>query len=452
MAQPASRRSRRLGGVLTVLAILAGATPLSAQSIVGVVRAGDAGDVLQGAQVRLLGPAHEVLGTVLTDAEGRFRIDTPAEGGFWVLVEADGYAAALSDSLPVRASGFTDYSVRLVPVGGPLEAVAVIEAPDLARACVPSADLTRQGIVVGQVREPGGETLRGAWVTAEWEAGGRVERREGRSGVDGLFVFCDLPAGPTVLRAAHTDRVGPATPVSVHEQSIHRVDLALPQVVSDRPGRLLGRVLDVGSGTGVSAAELSIPDIGMRFWADTHGHFAVESLPPGVHTVSVEALGYEPREVSVVVTSDGAHGLQVPLSRDPIELDPVLVTVRSARWFGDMRAFQRRMRLAAGFFLTRQDISSLQPTRLLDLLREAPGVTVTERHGEAPTIRMRGRVCDPDLVVDRVPRRDRSLLTELRGADLEAVEVYRSVAENPGVLTRPGACGAMVVWTRRAVA
>ena len=77
-----------------------------------------------------------------SDADGRFRIDTGAEGGFWILVEADGYAGALSDRLPVGSSGFTDYSVDLVPVGGPLEAVAVIEAPDLARACAPSADRT----------------------------------------------------------------------------------------------------------------------------------------------------------------------------------------------------------------------------------------------------------------------------------------------------------------------
>ncbi|NNK64317.1 MAG: TonB-dependent receptor, partial [Gemmatimonadetes bacterium] len=306
---------------------------------------------------------------------------------------------------------------------------------------------------VGQVREPGGRTLRGAWVTAEWVAGGRVARREGRSGVDGLFVFCDLPAGPTIrLRAAHTDRVGPASTVSVHAESIHRIDLALPQVVSERPGRLLGRVLDSGGGTGVALAELSIPGAGLRMWTDTNGHFAIDSLPPGVHTLRVEGLGYETREVAVVVAPDGAHGVEVPLSRDPIELGPVVVTVRSPRWFGDMSGFQRRMRLAAGFFLTRQDIARVQPARLLDLIREAPGVTVTERFGRAPTIRMRGRVCDPDLVVDRVPTRDRSLLADLRGADLEAVEVYRSVAENPGEWSRPGACGAIVVWTRRAVA
>jgi hypothetical protein len=427
--------------------------PGAAQTVVGTVRAGEPGAPVPGAEVRLLGPGQVVLTSVRTGADGQFRVDAAGAEAAWLLVEAPGYAASLSDSLALTGGGFVDASVRLVRLGAPVEAVAVVEAPDLARACAPNADLTREGIVVGQVREPGGQTLRGAWVTAEWDAGGRVARREGRSGVDGLFVFCDLPAGPTIrLRAAHTDRVGPASAVSVHAQSIHRIDLALPQAVSDRPGRLLGRVLDLGSGEGVAAAELTIPEVGLRLWTDTHGHFAVDSLPPGVHTLRVTGLGYASRESAVVVAPDGAHGVQVQLSREPIELGPLVVTVRSPRWFGDMRGFQRRMRLAAGFFMTRQDISRLQPTRLVDLLREAPGVTVTEQLGRAPTIRMRGRVCDPDLVVDRVPTRDRSLLTELRGADLEAIEVYRSVAENPGEWARPGACGAIVVWTRRAVA
>lgn len=429
------------------------ASPAAAQSIVGRVVAGPSSSPVAAATVRLLDAELRPLTTVRTGPDGRYRLPTGGEGRFWVLVEAPGYAATLSDALPVRGVGLVDHSPTLALLDTAVdgEPVAVLEAPDLARACGPRSRSEPGGIVVGQVREPGGETLRGAWVTAEWWAGSVPVREEVRSGPDGLYVFCAVPAHVEVrVRAATTDRVGPAVRVAVREDAVHRVDVDLPAVTSPLPGRVLGRVVDVGTGAGVASALLALDDLGLRLWTDANGHFALDAVPPGVHTLRVDHVAYAGREIGLVVSPDGSHGLHVPLAREAIELEPVVVTVRGPRWYQDMRGFQRRMLLAAGAYLTRDDIVRAQPTRLVDLLREVPGVRV-DAAGRVPVIHMRGRRCDPDLVVDRVRRRDRGLLTELRGMDLEAVEVYRSAAENPGDLVSPGACGAILVWTRRAL-
>lgn len=434
-------------------AVAAAALPGAAQTIAGSVRDGGTGAIVAGATVRLLDVDDRERARVRTDGEGRFRIDVDPAGDYFVLVESPGFAATLSDRIPVRGRGLVDLPLRLVRLGSPVEPVAVVEAADLARACGARPGRGDGSIVVGQVREPDGRTLRGVWVSAEWRSGGGVPaRREVRSGVDGLFVFCGLPAGPAVtLRAAATNRAGRGASLTLHDDAVHRVDVHLPPRVSDRPGRVLGRIVDVGTGEGLAAAELTIQGTSLRLWTDAHGHFAMDSVPPGLHTLRVEHMAYAAREVGLVVAPDGAHGVQVPMAHEAIELEPVVVTVRSSRWYGDMRAFQRRMLLSAGAFFTREDIRRYQPTRLVDLLREVPGVDVQDAPGGPPVVRMRGRTCDPDLVVDRVRRRDRRVLTELRGVDMEAVEVYRSAAENPGEFVGSAACGAILVWTRRSV-
>lgn len=430
----------------------AASLPCGAQTISGAVRSDGSGAVLPGATVRLLDGNDTELARVRADAEGRFLVRVDEPGRYFILVEAPGYAATLSDPIPVRGRGLVDLPVRMVRLGAPVEPVAVVEATDLARACGARPGRGEGGIVVGQVRDPAGGTLRGVWVSAEWRSGGLPVRREVRSGVDGLYFFCGLPTGAALtLRAAATDRVGPGSEVTLHADAVHRFDVALPERVSDRPGRVLGRIVDVGTGEGLASAELTIQGTSLRIWTDTHGHFAMDSVPPGLHTLRVDHFAYAARDVGIVVAPDGSHGLHVPMAHEAIELDPVVVTVRSTRWYGEMRAFQRRMLLSAGAFFTREDIRRYQPTRLVDLLREVPGVDVHDGPEGPPVVRMRGRTCDPDLVVDRVRRRDRAILTELRGEDMEAVEVYRSAAENPGEVVGSAACGAILVWTRRSV-
>lgn len=441
----------RFGVALVCLALCA-APALEAQAIHGVVRSASPAQPVSGAIARLLDADHQVLGRAAVDAEGRFELRPERAGRYYVLIDAPGFASALSDPIPVRGSALVDHAVALTPVGRSAEPVAVLEADDLAQACGAAAGADTGGIVVGQVRDASGETLRGAWVSAEWGASGRGVRSEGRSGVDGLYILCDVPAGtPVRIRAAVTDRFSPDTRLELASSTVHRVDLALPPTAQGTDGRLLGRIVDVGSGAGIALAEVAVAGTSLRRVTDANGHFAFDSVPAGVHEIRVAQLGYARRDVGVAVAPDRAHGVEIPLARQPIELDPVVVSVRSSRWYGNMRAFQRRMLTASGAFFARSEIERLQPTRLVDLLRRVPGVRIVRNGAGPPSVRMRGRRCDPDLVIDRVRRRDHAVLEQLRGVDLEAVEVYRSAAEDPGEFTRPSDCGAILVWTRRAV-
>lgn len=439
-----------------ILAALSTAVPAvpDAQAVVGRVLEGRSGQPVTNVPVLLVDADFRTVSSTRSDDRGRYEIRPGRTGTFWIVVDGAGFASHLSAPIPLRGTELFDHPIRLSrvrlnPRGATVEPTMVLRAVDVAGACGPRFDPTRHGIAVGQVSDPAtGMTLTDMWISARsvrpWPDPG--SDREARSGVDGLYVFCDLPPDqPVRLRASGAGIQGPEATVRVAAGDVRRVDLELPLSVPGTDGKVLGRVTDASNGRGIDAAEIRLRATGQWLLTDRNGHFALDSVPAGLHILEIHRIGYATREVAFRVEAGGAHGVRVPLSTEAVPLDPVEVTVRSPRWAREMRQLQERMLVATGIFFTREELERAGGRRLGDLVG---GVPRMEWRGAAPSLGVGPRRCEPALVVDRVPRRDDLPWSTLRADDLEAVEVYRGPHQAPGRYVPDAECGSVLVWTR----
>lgn len=149
-----------------------------------------------------------------------------------------------------------------------------------------------------------------------------------------------------------------------------------------------------------------------------------------------------------VSLSDVPRYWAVSLDRPMPRLDAVVVTA-PRRDFADVTGFDQRRSGAWGRFITREDIERRMPMRVQFMLEGLPGVMVGA-NGQIRMSRNLGLGCAPAIFVDGM---------FLQGFDLGmidpltvyGIEVYRSAADTPPQFLPPGrgACGAVVVWTRR---
>jgi hypothetical protein len=225
----------------------------------------------------------------------------------------------------------------------------------------------------------------------------------------------------------------------------------LGQATSDL-ARVGGRVLEHGSSRPLADAAVSLsmlaPDTSIT-WAQlsgSSGEFLFPSVRPGRYRLAAELLGYTELVDTLEVGPASETELILPLSVDPVPLDPVVVMVRQIP-SGPLRGFDRRSRTMRGTFMTRADIEEANPHVFTDLLRTLPGVRLVPTRTYGYALYFRGG-CVPDLWMDGVRIGSTvDIDSFLRPVDLEALEIYRG-PELPGEFGN-NLCGAIVAWTRR---
>jgi hypothetical protein len=70
------------------------------------------------------------------------------------------------------------------------------------------------------------------------------------------------------------------------------------------------------------------------YFTDLDGWFRFEDVPPGPHSLTVQALGYRTRSLDLVIAADTI--LAVELEPDPLPLDSLLVRARTVRVRGNI--------------------------------------------------------------------------------------------------------------------
>ncbi|HEU4885946.1 MAG TPA: carboxypeptidase regulatory-like domain-containing protein [Longimicrobium sp.] len=77
----------------------------SAQVVQGRLMAAETEEPVRGGMVHLIGADSQAVGLALTDAEGRFTLQAPRPGQYWMMARAPGYEASQTDLFPVGAQG-----------------------------------------------------------------------------------------------------------------------------------------------------------------------------------------------------------------------------------------------------------------------------------------------------------------------------------------------------------
>jgi hypothetical protein len=216
------------------------------------------------------------------------------------------------------------------------------------------------------------------------------------------------------------------------------------------PGHIVGRVTEEGRNRGVSDVEVTVLSPARAGTVtDGRGRFDLGDLEPGLLEVQFTHLSYASRATTLIVQAGRTVEINASMSAQPIELEAIEVTVRSA--YLERNGFYRRARIWGKQF-TRADLDDLNPTYLSDVFWRIPGVQVQHGLNGAQAVSGRSRTflspggCTLDVYLDGM---------KLRGWDLDAItpwslegmEVYHGIG-TPIQYSRLG-CGVVLLWTRR---
>ena len=175
------------------------------------------------------------------------------------------------------------------------------------------------------------------------------------------------------------------------------------------------------------------------------GRFELEDLEPGLVEIRFTHLSYAPRRTTLVVQSERTVEVNVPMSTQPIELEGIEVTVRSA--YLERNGFYRRARQSFVRQFTSADLDAIDAVYLSNVLFRVPGVVVRKGPNGAQAWNRRGFTggCPMGVYLDNVPMRGFDL-DMFSPWNLEAVEVYRGISTP---IFYGGGCGVILLWTKR---
>jgi hypothetical protein len=141
-------------------------------------------------------------------------------------------------------------------------------------------------------------------------------------------------------------------------------------------GEIQGQVVDYASREPLQGARVSVLGTDSQILTDEDGEFILDDLPPGLHLIETEYLGFATRTDSVTIRSDEAVRVEVPLAANAIEIAGMTVTARGQR--GDILTDVGRRT----DFMSRAEVDAILPRTqtAAQLLQSAnfPGLSVRD--------------------------------------------------------------------------
>ena len=290
---------------------------------------------------------------------------------------------------------------------------------------------------------------------------------------DGRFFLCAPPdARQATLWAEFSEVSGEEALVTLEPGQVHEVQLRLP-FGETRTGRLVGQIQDARTGQPIAAAEISVGGRREVVQSNRTGHFVLSALTAGKHELSVRHLGYAQLRDSVAVEGGLTTEVDLGLSPNPLELEPLVATVIRPREL-EVRGFYERRHWGelngAGTFFTAEDIERRNPARITHMIADAPGIRIADcdvrgRGCKLFSTRLSSgfsdRPCMMNVYLDGVlvmrSGDDRwgggspvqSVNEYVLPTEIAGIEVYRGAAALPAEFSGfDSRCGAVVIWTK----
>jgi hypothetical protein len=215
---------------------------------------------------------------------------------------------------------------------------------------------------------------------------------------------------------------------------------------------LVGIVRDT-AGAGIEGATIEIR--GAAAATNARGAFQLWTTDVDTVTISIRRLGY--LAISAPLTARGGQWdtVVVEMERTSQRLSAITVTGGATRRALGLRDFDARRAVGNGIFVTRDEIVGRNTTRLSDVLQGKRGIKLVRLRHNTYGVRFASysharASCAPNVWIDGQWARELEV-DDLLATDIEAVEVYESLASIPFEFTPQGVgipCGTIVIWTR----
>ncbi len=158
--------------------------------------------------------------------------------------------------------------------------------------------------------------------------------------------------------------------------------LMVSLAVQAQTGRIVGRVVEQGSGKPLKGANVFCPALNIGVVSDAEGHFHFSHLPAGVHTLRASFIGFSPVSQIVTVGSEESV-LHFELSSSPLPVADVTVT--TLRYATTLR--ETAVPLAV---VTREQLETSAPVTVADVLQREPGLALQRDGIWGTSISIRG--------------------------------------------------------------
>jgi hypothetical protein len=221
-------------------------------------------------------------------------------------------------------------------------------------------------------------------------------------------------------------------------------------------------------------AEIVITDLKRVGKTDWSGEAVVSNVPPGVHTIRVRALGYEPIETQVIVQGDTV-GATFLLRRIAVTTDTIFVRAKEVPQ--NLKGFELRRAAGIGRYMTQAQLDSAANRFEFQTLMAMrfPGLTVRALSDGQHVLSSNRSSCDSDfrraqglrigvpprstgcnpnvpcvvpVLLDGIDMQD-MVEAVVRTWDLAGAEFYDGAQVPPQYRVSGYACGVLLVWSRR---
>lgn len=324
----------------------------------------------------------------------------------------------------------------------------------IARTCTTINPKT-QGVIAGVVTDSvTGMTLPNARVKLVWQGPDDTQAKSAEvdTNKNGFYTFCNVPAGLLVLLTANLRTTSPPRMVGIQAGMLNVENIRLAVSKSDKPGVLVGRVIDAGTRQPIQDVTVELEGPKKEVLTNDRGYFSLGLQPTGTYTIKLSHIAYKTRQVPIHIAGNLTQNVEIEMTQRAIQLPGIDVSVMPRNLNNDIQGMIRRMNLGLGTFITRETLERRPEAKLGDMLRGLPGIAVYQ-NGIQQYLEVRGKSCTPTVYLDGVyhPLDPDLGVNEFYAGDLEAIEVYKG-QETPAQFLRPGfqyPCLTLVLWSHR---
>jgi hypothetical protein len=396
-----------------------------------------------------------------SDAGGRFTLTALAPGRY-----------VLTFYHPILDSAGLSVSPVTVDIGAGESTDIALATPSAAQAhhvLCPRDPMRRTGgllVVVHNAAD--GMPVRSAAISAHWTTydigGGSVRGSprtvEANSDASGHVLLCTVPTDVALVIRGRAEG-GPTgmLMVDLAGRAFARADLELAPI--SLSGAVNG-VVRTRSGSLVPGATIVAVGTDASVQTDEFGRFRLEGVAAGSGIVEARAVGYMPGRAQTRVRPSSVQEVDIVVGDSVIVLDPLTVEANYEPYLTQI-GFNQRRQSALGHFLDTVDVKRSAAVRFEEVFRMVPGVRLRPngssllielQRGEGqignPTL---SNYCPPLYFIDGVYFRlppTQTPSVPVVPAEILAIEVYSNLfSAPPQYQRRDGACGVILVWTKR---
>jgi Fe(3+) dicitrate transport protein len=141
-------------------------------------------------------------------------------------------------------------------------------------------------------------------------------------------------------------------------------------------------------GEPVIGALVQVKNTVQKYYTDYDGYFTIRDLEEGEYIIRVEAFGFEPKDMSINISSGGGDKIEIVLTESNFHIPEITLVAKDDRLF--------RKTPGSASYIDKKELGLIAPVSGNEVFRRVPGVHVVDEEGLGLRANIGIRGLDPD--------------------------------------------------------